>query len=177
MFLMLYYINWPIFIVWLSLLLEILGSMCIAIVYFPGCDVINFEINLIFLIKPFLYIIIKSRQKFKYLGNKLSLYDEIKSIFHHFRSAISLRPESVLLTFVDKFRSLKNKCFCHLRKLFFPFTVNRQLSKMINYWKSAFSSYHLKVKSLLKQIDANIREFRKWSPPESHYLSLPVFVF
>ena len=30
--------------------------MCIAIVCFPGCDVVNFEINLIFLIKPFFYM-------------------------------------------------------------------------------------------------------------------------
>ena len=32
MFLMLYSINWPTFIAWLPLLLEILGNMCIAIV-------------------------------------------------------------------------------------------------------------------------------------------------
>ena len=32
MFLMLHFINWPNFIVWFSLLLEILGNMCIAIV-------------------------------------------------------------------------------------------------------------------------------------------------
>ena len=37
----------PNFIVWLPLPLEILGIMCIAIVCFPGCDVIKFEINLI----------------------------------------------------------------------------------------------------------------------------------
>ena len=30
--------------------------MCIAIVCFPGCHVINFEINLIFLIKTYFYI-------------------------------------------------------------------------------------------------------------------------
>ena len=30
--------------------------MCIAIVCFPGCDVINFEINLIFLINLFFYM-------------------------------------------------------------------------------------------------------------------------
>ena len=56
MFLMLYSINWPNFIVWLPSLLEILGNMCIAIVCFPGCDIINFEINVIFLIKPFIYM-------------------------------------------------------------------------------------------------------------------------
>ena len=46
-------------------------KVCVcAIVCFPGCDVINFEINFIFLIKPFSYITNKSRQKFKYLQNK-----------------------------------------------------------------------------------------------------------
>ena len=35
-------------------------------------DVINFEINLIFLIKSFFCIIEKSRQKFKFLENKKS---------------------------------------------------------------------------------------------------------
>ena len=53
MFLMLYSINWPHFIVWLPLLLETLDSTYIAIVCFPGFDVINFEINLIFLISLF----------------------------------------------------------------------------------------------------------------------------
>ena len=30
--------------------------MCLAVVCIPGCEVINFEINLIFLIKPSYYI-------------------------------------------------------------------------------------------------------------------------
>ena len=38
----------------------ILGNMCITFVYFPGCDVINFEINLIFPIKPLFYMSDKS---------------------------------------------------------------------------------------------------------------------
>ena len=41
-FLLLYSINWPNFIVWLPLLCEIFDNMCIAIVGTPGCDVINF---------------------------------------------------------------------------------------------------------------------------------------
>ena len=53
-FLRLYSINWPNFIVCLPFLLEILGNMFIAIVYYPVCDAMDFEINLIFLIKPFL---------------------------------------------------------------------------------------------------------------------------
>ena len=45
--------NWPNFIVWLLLLREILDNMCILIASYAGCDVRNFEINLMFLIKPF----------------------------------------------------------------------------------------------------------------------------
>ena len=47
MFLMSYSINWQNVIIWFTLLLETLGNMCIAIVFFPSCDVTNFEINLI----------------------------------------------------------------------------------------------------------------------------------
>ena len=52
-FILLCSINWPNFIVWLPLFCEILGSMCIEIVSKPGCDVMNFEVNFIFLIKLF----------------------------------------------------------------------------------------------------------------------------
>ena len=58
--------------------------MSFAIVCFPGCDVINYEINLMFQIKAFLYVIEKSIQKFKYLENKKGFQGEIKSIFHLF---------------------------------------------------------------------------------------------
>ena len=55
------------------LLLEIFGNMCIAIVFLPSYDVIDFEINLIILIKPFFYITKKSIQKRKYLEKKKRL--------------------------------------------------------------------------------------------------------
>ena len=42
----------PTFFVWLPLLLENFGNMYIVIVCFSGCGVINFEINLSFLIEP-----------------------------------------------------------------------------------------------------------------------------
>ena len=57
---------------------------CITIVCYPGCDVIKFEINLIFLIKPFCQMTKKSRQKLKYLENEKSFQREIKNISHHF---------------------------------------------------------------------------------------------
>ena len=44
--------------VWLSLFLAMLGNMCIAIVCFPGWDLINFEINLSY------QAIFRSGQKF-----------------------------------------------------------------------------------------------------------------
>ena len=51
------------FVVWLPLLLEILRNMCIVIVYSPGCDDINLEINLIFLIKNL--NILRTKRAFK----------------------------------------------------------------------------------------------------------------
>ena len=49
MFLKLYCSNSPVFIAWLPLLLDLLVNMRIAIVCSPGCDVVDFEINSIFL--------------------------------------------------------------------------------------------------------------------------------
>ena len=85
MFVMLHSINWPILIAWLPLLLEISSNICIKIICQPGCDVIKFELSLIFLIKPICYMTKKSRQKLKYLENKKSFWSEIKSLFHHFK--------------------------------------------------------------------------------------------
>ena len=48
----------------------VLNSINCAIVCKKGCDIINFEINLVFLIKPFFYITKKSRKKFKYVENE-----------------------------------------------------------------------------------------------------------
>ena len=76
--------------------------MCIAIVRFPVCDIINFEINLIFPIKLFLYMTKNSRQQFKYLKNKKNFYSEIKAFFIIFKglpvATNCLRPESAPLT-------------------------------------------------------------------------------
>ena len=95
LFLMLHSINWPNFIVWWSLLLEILGNMCIAIICFPGCDVINSKINLIFLIKPFLYMTKKSRcERNKFVVKQKASF----VIFKELSVAKSCRrPESVPL--------------------------------------------------------------------------------
>ena len=44
------------FIVCLSLRHEILGNVCIVMIFFPVCDVMNFQINFKFLVKPFFYL-------------------------------------------------------------------------------------------------------------------------
>ena len=51
---------------------------------FPRLQVINFEINLIFLTKSFSYMPKNLRQTFKYLENGKSFQGEIKSISYHF---------------------------------------------------------------------------------------------
>ena len=70
LFVMLHFINKLKFIARFPLLLEILNNMCIAIAGVPGCDVIILKINLIFLIKPFLFMTEKSRKKLKNLENE-----------------------------------------------------------------------------------------------------------
>ena len=52
-FLLLYSVTWPNFIVSLPLLRDILGNMSNVIVCKSNCEIINFEINLVFLIKSF----------------------------------------------------------------------------------------------------------------------------
>ena len=61
-FLTRYFDNWLNFIAWLSFLLEILGNMCIVIICCSVCEVINFEVNLSFLIKLFSYITKRSEK-------------------------------------------------------------------------------------------------------------------
>ena len=73
--LFLYSINWPNYIVWFSLLTEILDNMCIVIVCFPGCDVLKIEINFTFLIKPFFYM----RKDLGY-KQKIQVFDVTKFI-------------------------------------------------------------------------------------------------
>ena len=77
LFLLLHSINWPNIIVWLPLQIS-------------GCDLIKFEIKLIFLTKPFRYITKKSRQKHKYLEKEKSFWHEIKRIFYHFWKGFQL---------------------------------------------------------------------------------------
>ena len=93
-FLMLHSINWSHSIVWLPLFHEILSNMCIPIVCFPGCDVINIEIKLIFSLSS-LNMTKKSRQKFKYLENEKSFKVKSKAFSNHFYRAFSCQKLSL----------------------------------------------------------------------------------
>ena len=79
--------------------------MHIAIISFPGFDVINFEINPVILIKPFFCMTKKSKQNYKYLENGERFKGEIKSIFHHFkRDSVDrncIRLKSAPLSLID----------------------------------------------------------------------------
>ena len=57
--------------------------MCIVIAFCPGCDVINFEISLIFLIKLFFLHEQKINTKISICVERKELH-EMKGTFHHF---------------------------------------------------------------------------------------------
>ena len=80
---MLYFINRPNFITLFLLFLEILDSICVAVVSFPGCDAIFLKISINFLV-AFIYDR-KIKTEIEYLENKKGFEGEIKSIFYHFK--------------------------------------------------------------------------------------------
>ena len=60
-------------------------AICVVIVCQPGCGVINFEINLVFLTKPFSPHDQNVKTKnLNILRTKRALRDKIKSIFHQY---------------------------------------------------------------------------------------------
>ena len=95
-FLMIYSINWQTFIVWLPLLLEILGNLCIVIICCPVC-VTSYILKLTkFLIKTCFCITKKLGQKRKYLKNENIFQHEIKSIFSTFK-VLSLKSQQKII--------------------------------------------------------------------------------
>ena len=90
---------------------EILGNICIAIICFPVCDFVNFEINLIFLIKHFCYMTKKSKQELKHLRMKRTFKVKLKAFFIIFKwlsvAKNCLTPESPPLSYETGFVSGK----------------------------------------------------------------------
>ena len=104
MFLIFYYFSWLNSIVLLPSHSNRMGNMSIAVVCFPGSDVINVKTNLIFLIKPFFYMtkkskdILRTKGDFKVKQNAffviLKGLSKIKCIFHHLKRAFSCQKLS-----------------------------------------------------------------------------------
>ena len=97
-YLTLYFINWLNFITWQPLFLEILSNICIVIICCWFHDVINFEINHGFLIKPSFYItktqdknvnISRTKKTFNMKWKLVFIISEVLSIVRN-----CLRPES-----------------------------------------------------------------------------------
>ena len=78
-FLMLCSVNWKNFFVLLSLFLEISDNMCVAIVCYPVCDIINFEI----------YLSVTSQKTKFYIKDFFSKCDQIRN----FQSAVTFSEE------------------------------------------------------------------------------------
>ena len=83
-FLALCSINWPNFIVRITLPLQIPGNVCIVLVCYPVCDVMDFEICLSILINPLSYMSKNLEQQLKYCKNKKCFYGKINK--EHFSS-------------------------------------------------------------------------------------------
>ena len=78
--------------------------MCIAIICFPDCDVKNFEIKLIFLIKPFFYMTKNQGKNLNILKTKRAFKVIKKNAFFLIFKELSvakniLRPESAPLCY------------------------------------------------------------------------------
>ena len=101
---MLYFINWPKFIVWLPFLLEMLGNMCALIICCPFCDVIDFEINHSPLIKTFSCITKISEKNVNISRTKRAFNMKLKVFFVLFKGFSivrnCLRPDSRPLTLI-----------------------------------------------------------------------------
>ena len=106
-FLTLYFVNWPNFIAWLSLLLKILGIMRIVIICFPDCDVINFELNLSFIIRSF-FIETKSQDKnFLFSRTKMKIAFNIWDKADHIPSIFLNLPQIILGPFLNTLSHMK----------------------------------------------------------------------
>ena len=131
MFFILYYINCPNFIVWLPLLFEILDDMCVVTVCFPGCDVTNFEISLILLLKPLFYMTEKSRQicwnissaRFSEFGGGNVILFQIKIFATNIKGTLIFLCIQIFIKIIPwKFR-----------------IINRKNSQVIHPWSLCFS--------------------------------------
>ena len=129
MFLMLHSINWPNFIIWLHLLLEILGNICIVIVCWEGCDVMKFEWALSFLSSRFATWWKSHDKNLNILRGKRAFQVTLKVFFTIFKGLSvaknCLRPESaplnMMIVVTETMRSLSRTFILEKPLLLFSF--------------------------------------------------------
>ena len=131
-----YFIIWPNFIVGLPLLFEILGNMCIVMFCCPVCDIINFEINHNFVIKPFFYITKKSELNVNISRMERAFKYEMKSIFDHFKKTFNCK----------KLSQTRELAFKHLHRFSYiklgSIHGNSSMSFFILVWSFSVYSAH-----------------------------------
>ena len=99
-------INWPNLIVWFPLLCELLGNMCnmeygqYGIVCKSGCDIMNFKVNLIFLIQLFCH------------GKSLCLLFFINFFVFHLMIALQKLWQMFFISLQKLFLFLRYSVFC-----------------------------------------------------------------
>ena len=99
-------INWPNLIVWFPLLCELLGNMCnmeygqYGIVCKWGCDIMNFKVNLIFLIQLFCH------------GKSLCLLFFINFFVFHLMIALQKLWQMFFISLQKLFLFLRYSVFC-----------------------------------------------------------------
>ena len=117
----------------------------------PVCEVINFEITLGFLIKPFSYMTKKVRAKFKYVNNKKGIYSKIKAFFIIFKGLSftqihstrrwqsNFKPFLDNVPILDPLKTLENSQFSGV---FMGYKMRTQArnGKSITTWPSLFTN-------------------------------------
>ena len=135
-FLMLCSVNWTNFFVLLSLFLEISDNMCVAIVCYPVCDIINFEI----------YVSVTSQKIKFYIKDFFSKCDQIRS----FQSAVTFSEEilngklhvlcSVLLSKGFPTWLKRQSKSLNISKTKRTFKIKQKAFFIISNWLSVFKS-------------------------------------
>ena len=113
-FFMLYPVIWTNFTIWFFLIIEKLDNVTIVIICIPVCDVIDFEISISFLIKPFFTWPKKSGQLLTW--NKKHFSSFFKGFLLKQIKATFLKGESLILSKIflisDQYCKLDGKHKC-----------------------------------------------------------------
>ena len=148
-FFMLYPVIWTNFTIWLVLTIEKLGKVTIVIICIPICDVIDFEINISFLVKPFFTWPKKSGQLL--IWNKKHFPSFLKGFLLKQIKATFLKGESLNLRKIflisDQCCKLDRKHNCSSKHLKFSTSSNKK--KYSRFLRRLHDNYSTTVTRIL----------------------------